>query len=322
MSLFRPQSRKCESRFSLFGINLNKLNSFKICQHGMCAFIHAIIVLIFTSIPVYIWFCRRKERDSEPHGSNLLIIDGCNGPLKLNKMSLVLDESRQNISQRKRCITLLRVQNGEVKSEFMYLLQRKVLKLFFNNRHLALDAVKIYFDGRGMKEIQNRSWKNFSNNKESQVEVVITHQKEEVDDVIVRLVQRRTKHPPIIHSTSLEDLKFHSKFSDENSSILTLLRNHEGAGKSRRVLKPFCLVRPASIYSLFFMTPELRRQSLNDLRQLIDKNSNVFQKYAQSRVLSKNDETIVVTDDVYLRQRILEAGGVVLTFEQLWSLLS
>jgi hypothetical protein len=281
-----------------------------------------IICIILIFISTCLWFYRRKERDSKPHGSNLLIIDGCNGPLKLNKISL-LDESRENISFRNKCISLLRIQGGEVKSDLVFLLQNKVLKLLFNNRHLALDTVKIFFDGRGMKEIQNRSWQNFDySNKKNTVQVIITHQNDEADDVIVRLVQQRIKHPPQIHSSLLDDVKSHSKVCHDDACILTLLRNEEGSGKSRRLLKPYCLVRPGSIYSLPFMTPEVRRQSLHDLHKLLHNNSKLFQNYVQRRILNKNNETIVVTDDVYLRQRVLVAGGVVLTFEQLWSLLS
>jgi hypothetical protein len=322
MSSIRPKpERDSEAGFSFFTAQ-------KICQHGMSALItfmnnyfQAIIGIILTLIPGYIWFNRLKESDLEPHGSNLLIIDGCNGPLKFNKMSL-LDESKQNISLRQKCISLLRVQNGQIKSESRYILQRKVLERLFNNRYLALNALKIYFDGRGMKEIQNRSWQDLNNDFKNEVEIVITHQKEEVDDVIVRLVKQRMKHQPITHSTALDDLKSDSNLPDENSCILTLFRNNEGAGKSKNLLKTFCLVRSGSIYSFPFMTPGLKRKSLNDVQKLLENNSKLFQDRVQSRNLTKNDETILVTDDVFLRQRILEAGGVVLTFEQLWCLLS
>lgn len=282
-----------------------------------------VICTILISISICLWFYRRKENDSKPHGSNLLIIDGCNGPLKLNKISL-LDESSENNSFRNKCISLLRIQGGEVKSEFMFLLQKNILKLLFDNRHLALDSVKIFFDGRGTKEIQNRSWQNFDSNKNNTVQVIITHQNDEADDVIVRLVQQRIQHsqPSKIHSSLLDDVKSYSKVHHDDACILTLIRNQEGSGKSRRLLKPYCLVRPGSIYSLPFMTPELSRQSLHDLHKLLHSNSKLFQNYVQRRIINKNDETIVVTDDVFLRQRILEAGGVVLTFEQLWSLLS
>lgn len=285
-------------------------------------YFQAIIGIILTLIPGYIWFKNRwKESDFEPHGSNLFIIDGCNGPLKFNKMSL-LDESRQNISIREKCISLLRVQNGQVMSESRYILQRKLLERLFNNRHLALSALKIYFDGRGMKEIQNRSWQDLNNDFKNKVEIVITHEKEEVDDVIVKLVKQRMKHHPKTHSTALDDLKSDSNLLDESSCILTLFRNNEGAGKSKNLLKRFCLVRTGSIYSLPFMTPGLKRKSWNDVQTLLENNSKLFQDHVQSRNLTKNDETILVTDDVFLRQRILEAGGVVLTFEQLWCLLS
>ena len=40
-----------------------------------------------------------------------------------------------------------------------------------------------------------------------------------------------------------------------------------------------------------------------------------------TNIICQNFDTIVVTDDVFLRQRIINSGGYVMTFEQLWDLL-
>ena len=68
--------------------------------------------------------------------------------------------------------------------------------------------------------------------------------------------------------------------------------------------------------------------TINDAKRLLSLPHNLF---TTSTIITKctisssktcqNFDTIVVTDDVFLRQRIINCGGYVMTFEQLWDLL-
>lgn len=45
------------------------------------------------------------------------------------------------------------------------------------------------------------------------------------------------------------------------------------------------------------------------------------QEQEQKERKQQSGKCIVVTDDVFLRQRVIQAGGLVMTFQQLWDLL-
>mmetsp|Transcript_4596 Transcript_4596/g.6783 ORF Transcript_4596/g.6783 Transcript_4596/m.6783 type:complete len:399 (-) Transcript_4596:24-1220(-) len=128
--------------------------------------------------------------------------------------------------------------------------------------------------------------------------------------------------------------------------IYTITRNTEGPGRSRRILKPLQLLRPESVFCIFGCSVEknvsilstqqksLQSSGVRDAKRLLTMEHKLI-KSVEKRCLKRHqptDEggtkgssrrmaTVVVTDDVFLRQRIVNAGGFVMTFEQFWDLL-
>lgn len=290
---------------------------------GIEIYLIVVVGLIISLIRIF----RRPETCIEYYGSNLLIIDGCNGPLKLNKTDLFDDfNPKSNCAKRiEKSIILMRMKSGTVsQNEFVHPLQNEILKNLFRNHVMSLGNIAIYFDGRGMKMVENRE-ATYRFNEKQKVDIRVTRKDCEVDNVVVDIVKDRRRNltsTPI--QTPVEHLKIQaSLLSGEEPVIFNLTRNDRGPGKARILLKPYCLVRPTSVYSLPCITPKLKRRSIADMNVLLGIKStlNHFQSHAESRVLAKDSETFVITDDVHFRQRVVEAGGIVLTFEQLWFLL-
>ena len=84
-------------------------------------------------------------------------------------------------------------------------------------------------------------------------------------------------------------------------------------------------MRPESYFCLFGLCQGYSRdiKSLRSIRHLLV--DRVVQYNTQSSqtpaTTTTTTTTIVATDDIFLRQRIVEAGGLVMTFEQLWDML-
>ena len=146
-----------------------------------------------------------------------------------------------------------------------------------------------------------------------------------LDDAILHL--RKTPNATSLTSTSTiasenESMKL-PMHSCQDYNVYTVTRNDQGSGKSRGLLKPLCLLRPSSVFCLFgssFMPP-LHEKSKFNLKQLSTTSAKKLVDKVEMRALNAHNESIVVTDDIFLRQRIVDAGGFVMTFEQLWVLL-
>jgi hypothetical protein len=282
---------------------------------------------------------------------NLLIIDGCNGPIRFNKLSSTR-ESPHILEDYQ--ISFLRVVNGVNRDERMELLPKIEQAL---RRLTCFNRAVIYFDGLGMKSIEN-----VQRDITPWIKLEVTDRNQEVDDAIVDLVVKRNSgkgddnnREALINvfnslddAGSLDDAILHlrktpnatsltstSTIASENESmklpmhscqdynVYTVTRNDQGSGKSRGLLKPLCLLRPSSVFCLFgssFMPP-LHEKSKFNLKQLSTTSAKKLVDKVEMRALNAHNESIVVTDDIFLRQRIVDAGGFVMTFEQLWVLL-
>jgi hypothetical protein len=238
-------------------------------------------------------------------------------------------------------ISFLHVKNEENMGDRMDLLPKIDLLL---HRMDSFNRAVVFFDGKGMKHIKNRLW-----NVNPWLQVQVTDSKDEVDDVVVELVEARTRAKEnsltgISTSTmtsgreSLEDviadISASASSSDldedyENLTIYTLMRNEQGGGRKRNHLKPLCLLRPDSPYCAFTSStksniPWFQKHEKSTLKQISNWKIHRLIGRIEKRILqakSKN-ETVVVTDDILLRQRVIACGGFVMTFEQLWNLLT
>ncbi|KAL3904923.1 MAG: hypothetical protein SGILL_009884 [Bacillariaceae sp.] len=112
-----------------------------------------------------------------------------------------------------------------------------------------------------------------------------------------------------------------------------------GPGKARTILQPSGLLRPESVLCLFsqgFHTAALEHNASDTLTKVVGHprvGSNLIQS-KEEQVLTYRDSPVsdddkislgrpvVATDDIFLRQRIVEQGGLVMTFHQLWVLLT
>jgi hypothetical protein len=121
-------------------------------------------------------------------------------------------------------------------------------------------------------------------------------------------------------------------------TVIVVKRSNMGPGKARTILQPLGLFRAESVSCLFiqgFASAALELHANDTLQKKLN-HPRVGQNLIQSRqervlVFSNDQENsdsqekpsypLVVTDDVYLRQRIANHGGFVMTFQQLWILL-
>ena len=301
-------------------------------------------------------------QDSPRENGNILIIDGCNGPIRFDRDSSIsgqaVTSNDDHNYNHEYPLSFLRVSNGVNRGERMQLLpkiQQALSTLPCFNRSV------VYFDGLGMKRIENEQreitpW----------IRMEVTNRTEEVDDVIVDLVVERNARKEKVHgpntsdnnmtttlfdgldeSARLDDALMHlqnnSKDQDPQQqqqqqhhereqpitrqhappdfSVYTVTRNEQGSGKARGLLKPLCMLRPSSVFCLFgssFRAP-LYEKSLGNVKELRSKRWLLSK--VEVRRLEADHETFVVTDDIHLRERIVHAGGFVMTFEQLWTLL-
>ena len=279
-------------------------------------------------------------RPNPEEKGNLFIIDGCNGPLKLAKTPFDT-ESRDN-SQNSTSISFLHVKNGESRGDRMDLLP-KIDSLLHTMD--SFNRAVVFFDGKGMKQIKNRQW-----NVNSWLEVKVTDSKDEVDDVVVELIEARTRakndsmtgtnNPTktsdrVCLEDAIADICTSTTSSEEhegctNITIYTLVRNEQGGGRKRSHLKPLCLLRPNSPFCAFassstkITVPWFQKSEKSTLRQMSNwKIHQLIDKIEKITLQAKSEnETVVVTDDILLRQRIVASGGFVMTFEQLWNLLT
>lgn len=179
--------------------------------------------------------------------------------------------------------------------------------------------------------------------------------------IVERVERWRQEYPPqrgqddddpvedvsrMLEKTTLSPFKDNDgEKSDQEEASCTVVvvhRNDLGPGKARSILQPLGLLRPESVSCLFaqgFSSPGLERNANDILHKKLNHprvGKNLVQ-IKQQLVLPNCDEQtnpdnkdngmlssfhpVVVTDDVYLRQRTVSHGGFVITFHQLWILL-
>ena len=132
---------------------------------------------------------------------------------------------------------------------------------------------------------------------------------------------------------------------DASCVVTVLKRSSMGPGKGRTILQPLGLLRPESVSCFFsrgFASVALECEASNTLTRKLNHprlGSNLITlkkdlvltckdpPSLEDRNREKNKETshgypVIVTDDVFLRQRVMEHGGLVMTFHQLWILLT
>jgi len=289
---------------------------------------------------------RKISRPNPNEKGNLFIIDGCNGPLKLTKTPL--NATSDDVSLPSTEISFLHVKNGENRGERIDLLPKIDILLRTMG---CLNRAVIFFDGKGMKKINDRQW-----NINLWIQVQVTKTKDEVDDVIVDLITERTRQredeSTIIaknnfsttfncHSQTFDSLEEAITDVSKDSTIIpqteckdmavyTLTRNEQGGGRKRNHLKPLCLLRPNSPFCVFApssvgkSTPWFQKSEMSTLKQMSNFKIHQLLGRIEKRILAANskNETVVVTDDILLRQRLVDVGAFVMTFEQLWNLLT
>ena len=249
----------------------------------------------------------------------LLIIDGCNGPIRFDRDTFLQNNNDGDPSQ---SLSLLQVVNGENRGNRLSLLV--TLERFLASRpdwH-----ADIYFDGLGVDVhsqwgIAGKEWHWKTN-----IHVKVTPLRDEADNLIVEQVQ--TKHSVFDERTrkiiTLDEAlqqtsdDFSTASPSMQNQVLVFQRNSNGPGKSRQILKRLGgLMRPESYFCLFW---GVGKECTRDVKSLRSIRHLLVDHVIQYSTISPST-TIVVSDDIFLRQRIVEAGGLVLTFEQLWDML-
>jgi hypothetical protein len=261
-----------------------------------------------------------------PHGQVLLIVDGCNGPIRFDRDLFLSSHNNNNKSAWSQSISLLHVVNDENRGDRIHLVQ--ALDRFVAVQERWLGRAEVYFDGLGVDkqskfELAGREW-----DLTDLVGLKVTPVREEADNVIVELVQQRRSNisEPLPNQDTLDlqdccDRISHSSNDVKDEEAFVFLRNSNGSGRSRQLVKRFGMMRPDSVFCLFGFAESCHTardaKSMSAIRHLLSK----LDRHSFDDIQSQRRETIVATDDVFLRQRIVEAGGLVMTFEQLWELL-
>ena len=189
--------------------------------------------------------------------------------------------------------------------------------------------------------------------------IQITGLYDEADNVIVEHIQecRSQKLDREIPEIPIDSSNSFSESKSNATRIQVMRRTERGAGKNRRLFQPLGLLRPESIACVFDFArrndalveqnnsdvlehdkpklhssfPKLSIEGDQTLRSVRRQNpGNVFVVLDEPVEIpvdadNKADHTIVlpivVTDDIFLRQRIVHEEGFVMTFHQLWLLL-
>lgn len=251
-----------------------------------------------------------------------LMIDGCNGPLRLDRTSLCSGNER-SLPQ---VISLLHVVDGENKDDRIWLLP--ALQAFLSAQKAINWSAEIFFDGIGLKQMKDANlmqgkWWRLS----SRIILHITDKYDEVDNVFVEEVEyvasTSTSRVTEIPLSEVQQLLVDDAKSPKCNSYfaLTYWRNELGCGKSRKLARMYQLMRPDSVFCSF--STAASRQPLQGEMKAMSKMRNLIKAHILKSELDGVGETsiIVVTDDIFLRQRVARAGGLVMTFEQLWDLL-
>jgi hypothetical protein len=150
------------------------------------------------------------------------------------------------------------------------------------------------------------------------VSILVTCRKEEADHVIVRMVKNGLDGT----GTSCYPTNHHGDH-DVERPILKLVRSDQGPGRQKKFLRPLGLLQSHSVACLFphnDWSPKLNVQAQQIRRQLRQPAyQSLFMQVAATEEwqYSSAISIIVVTDDVYLRQRV----PYCMTFQQLHDFL-
>lgn len=146
------------------------------------------------------------------------------------------------------------------------------------------------------------------------------------------------------NNSDLNDFPISDRRDCTNSTIIssyTITRNLEGPGKSRKRLKNLRLLREKSVLCLFpsGFGNSLQANAICTTKNLLpaEKLIDCIEKRLLDVDLVLDEDmcictnrhegmsvksAVVVTDDILLRQRVVELGGHAMLFEQFWDLLS
>jgi hypothetical protein len=188
--------------------------------------------------------------------------------------------------------------------------------------------------------------------------IEITGIYDETDNVIVRRVENYQNHQTQTQQVDLLTDSFQRNLNVSSSSAaatskrgvgkantdsigITVVRRSElGCGKNRTLLQSMLLQRPHSVLCLYNgFSSQLSQQSDHILQKKLRRNpkvnNNIFDSITVHTFFRDEDTTtttttmtttstaahaipIVVTDDVYLRQRVVQHHGCVMSFHQSW----
>jgi hypothetical protein len=253
------------------------------------------------------------------------IIDGCNGPIQIKI-------PRRNETG-----------GGGCNVQLWFALHpepEKPVDLLSKLQDMCVSAV-VVFDGRSQPwpfDVSERSFEwqpppaqssSTTTTKSSSasspqhvgsVSVLVTCRKEEADHVIVRMVKNGmdgTPCYPTNHDHGDHDVE------PLVPTILKLVRSDQGPGRQKSFLRPLGLLQSHAVACLFphnNWSPKLNLQALQILRRL---GQPAYQSLFMPQVAATEESqyssviSIVVTDDVYLRQRV----PYCMTFQQLHDFL-
>jgi hypothetical protein len=115
--------------------------------------------------------------------------------------------------------------------------------------------------------------------------------------------------------------------------VTVIRRSDQGPGKARSILQPLGLLRPDSPLCLFkagFGSQALQKDAENTLFQLLRHKigRDSLRPFKELELSTDFIEkvpfvpVVVVTDDIFLRQRVVSCHGFVMSFHQFWILLA
>lgn len=269
-----------------------------------------------------------------PTGKALLLVDGCNGPLRLDKdiLNRVFETSSNcQYALSRNLISFLNVENGQNHGERIALVP--ALEGFVRAHSSVFAQVNIYFDGLGVfSKNDNDAHTGKDVDLRPGVQLKITPLRDEADGIMIDVTADRTAQAEsktnVKRVADLKSIKSELVPVDHESSqgkvpecqVYTFHRDGSGPGKSRQVAKPLCLLRAQSVFCLFGCAPI--QSNRKNLQRLMNAKLS-FASVESTSLCAMEDQmdTVVATDDIFLRQRIVSAGGYVMTFEQLWDML-
>jgi hypothetical protein len=227
------------------------------------------------------------------------------------------------------------------------LLHRLIHETRQNNNDVLLHSVNIVFDGvsqskrsniSGTEPKQPISTKERTYQVTAEINVDITDIYEEADNVMVRRATAMASSLSQHHAAMPHDggapntLDQVADSFDGSRHAFVIHRRMCGPGKSRRALQSLGLLREDSVACLFGWTPALQEDARRTEQSLRKLPAELFHPIKGIQLCGRGCDLttknrpplvpVLVTDDVFLRQRVInDASGFVMSFDQLWLLL-